>query len=140
MSFQSSDINVLPSSDFKDLLVSILTLEELSDRFRLQLSLMQTSLSQAEQHTLLQLSIAQHILKEAGQLIHKYDDLERHYGWALAGDSDHVARVLGTNPEERAREARQWMIDVCGRFVSARVGLEELHETLRKLILSFDGV
>jgi hypothetical protein len=140
MTFKSSDVNLLPPSDFKDLLVSILKFEESSDRFRLQLSPMQTSLSQAEQHTSLQLSVAQQILEEANRLLHKHDDLERHYGWALAGDFDHVGRVLGTGREERGREARQWMIDVCGRFVSARVGLEELRLTLRRLIDSLDVV
>jgi hypothetical protein len=129
-----TNINLLPPSDFKDLLISVRQLEGATDRFRLQLSLMQTSLGQAGQNTSMQLSIAEHILDEANRLLQKYDNLDRHYGWVLARDSDHVARVMGQNGEQRGREAQQWMNDICGRFVSARDGLEELRETLRTLI------
>jgi hypothetical protein len=94
MVFGFPDVKVLPPSDFRDLLISILDLEQDTDKFIRYISLLQTSFNMADRCSSAQLSIVEQILGDIDCQEKRHSELDTCYGWVLASDNACVAKAF----------------------------------------------
>ncbi|KAL6706281.1 hypothetical protein ACN47E_005571 [Coniothyrium glycines] len=131
-------LNALAPSDFKDLLASLLSLEESTTRFTTDWESLQAQLSSkaaaaddndndndyVDDATR---DILHKQLHSAQNLLAGFHDLDTHYGWVLASDYSFVARAL--DPRARSEDAaRRWVSGKVRRYTGLReevLGIQE---------------
>jgi hypothetical protein len=133
MVFNLPDVEVLPPSDFKDLLIAILDLEQDTDEFIRQISLLQASFNMAVRRSSAQLRIAEQILGDIDCQEKRYSELDTHYGWVLASDYACVAKAFGQDGVA-VEDARAWINGVCGKYGKMSDALRELEAGFRQFI------
>jgi hypothetical protein len=138
MVFNLPDVEVLPPSDFKDLLIAILNLKRDTDEFIRQIPRLQASFNITVRCSFSQLSIAERILGDIDCQEKRYSELDTHYGWVLASDYACVARAFGRDGVA-AEDARTWISNVCRKHGEIKGALRELATGFRNFIRDASG-
>jgi hypothetical protein len=116
------NIDQLPASDFKDLLMSLQQLEAPTDELLRQVGSSPTSRKGVQE-----------LLEQTRCLERRYADIDTHYGWVLASDRALVARVFGSDVVDAEVGASLWMRRVSKRHRDIKAALRDWISALELL-------
>lgn len=74
------------------------------------------------------------LLEQTRCLERKYTDIDSHYGWVLAADRAHVARMFQTAEMAGGEGVGTWMKRVSERHAETRDALREWVSALEKMV------
>ena len=115
-------IAALPPSDFKDLFLAMLRLHADTARCMQNVACLQEQIDHGDGEPLCEL--AGNIRERICLLRRRYKDLDRHYGWVLAGDCLGVAKGYAENG--LAKDGGRWVRGLFGEHVGVQGRLEEM--------------
>jgi hypothetical protein len=125
------DLTLLPSSDFKDLILLIHSYHKsyhiLSGCLRLLRSPIGFGDSVAQQ------SPTAVLLADFKVLEQQRNDINTHYGWVLASDTALVGRIFGAEKDCEVGDVKAWLAGLCAEYEQVRDALDGQFEELRKL-------
>lgn len=108
MSFKRCDENAYPSTDIRDFVDAVLDTNTGSTRLIERVASFRTT-SRTTVVTLEQQNLVRQFLAEFEALKRRRRNLDAHYGWVLASDSELVYRSMGGKSKSGTAWARRWI-------------------------------
>jgi hypothetical protein len=130
--FNMPNIDLLPASDFKDLLTSIVHFQTAFDQFSLRLLIVQGS--PLADGSIMRRNVAMQLLRDVLTLSQQGQEIDAHYGWVLASDIAMVSRAFGPANGHTEEDARAWLNNMCTEQGRMRKALDKLKDVFQRLI------
>lgn len=118
------NIQLLPPSDFKDLLLALQALETPTSELLQSFAAPRLSYHSAQKL----------LLEKMRSLERKYTDIDTHYGWVLASDRKSVARMFEQAEMTNAEGVATWMKRVSEQHAEIRDSLREWVRALEEMV------
>jgi hypothetical protein len=130
--FNMPNIDLLPASDFKDLLNSIIRFQRAFDQFSVRLLIVEGSFLADD--SIMRRDVTIQLLRDVLSLNQQGQEIDAHYGWVLASDIAMVGRAFGPANGHTEEDARAWLNSMCTEQERIRKSLVELKDIFQRLI------